>query len=221
MKKTSKAPAKKSVGKSVSKKSVSKKPVVLKKTIIQKKSAPKKINSSSLVAWFGGIVGLGIALYPSIFDLNEEVRQFFFLGGAIALLLTAIVSRQRVFIILQSVLVASAFMGFLTYIPYFYSYTFLILIVGFALGNLITDRYCKRDKWAFLGIVGFASLSFAFSGMAPSVQSFNLLMAVGSIFIAVYALARVLFHKEWISLIWFVLNLFFCINPVLFLISLQ
>jgi len=187
------------------------------------KTLPSKTphSFSPFSAWFGGIVGMIVALYPVMMPLSDFIRQCFFTGGAAILLITAILSKQRVFIILQVILLISSVLGFLSFIPMAFIYMIMSLVLGIAIGNLFTDRYFHEDHWAFLGLFGFTALAIAFSGIVSSDFLFNLMLAAGGIFISVYALIRFLGHKVWIASIWLILNIVFCINPILLLLAMK
>lgn len=223
MKKTLKAPAKKVVAKkNPAKRFVTPKAPVApaEKFVSAKLPSSGSVSRIPLSAWFGGLVGIGLALYPMFMPLDDFIQQYFFLAGAIVLLLTAILSKERMFIILETILLISASLGFVNFIPQSYVYAILILPVGIALGHLFTAKYFDQDHWAFLGLLGFIALSLAFAiGDSYSPLIFNSLLAGGSMAIALYSLIRFSFHKVWIALIWFILNVAFCVTPVLFIIS--
>jgi len=173
-----------------------------------------------LSAWFGGLVGIGIALYPMFMPLDYFSKQYFFFAGAVVLLFTAILSKERIFIILETILLISASLGFVNFVPQTYIYAILTLPIGIALGHLFTAKYFVNDHWAFLGLFGFMSLCLAFAvGSTYSPLMYNLLLAGGSMFIAMYSFIRFAFHGVWIALIWFVLNVAFCVTPVLSVIA--
>lgn len=170
-----------------------------------------------LTAWLGSIAGAAVAVGAQYVEAGFY-QQSMMLGGAIVLLLAAILGRLKMFVILQTILVVSGILGFMYFIPVEYKYMLLTLPIGIALGHLFTAKYFKKDVWAFAGIAGFLALSLAFAMSAVyTAWTFNLLMAIGGLLISLYAAVQFFYKKSWLSVVWLILNVIYLVSPVMYL----
>lgn len=172
------------------------------------------MNKQNILIFVGiiAMIGLVIATFLAGGSLMQKIL---FLAGASVLTLLAYVNRQKMFLVIEIVVVLSAILAFWYMMPLVKYLIFVgASIVG--VGYLVKIKYSQQDKHWPIGALGLLLLAAGFATNATDYPTlFNAFLGIGGILIAIYSAIGVFLYKVKIAWIWLILNVFFSINPML------
>lgn len=174
---------------------------------------PKEAGKISI---FIGVLGMIITLAGTFFAHNTFEQEVAFFVGALLLWGTAILDKQRMYTVLESIIVLGTLLAFWEGINTFERYASMIIPAILAIGYLIKVGHYKADPWGALASVGliFTALGFA-TETSHSAALFHGFLIASSVLLATYSLIRAIKYRDSIIWIWVVLNVFFGLNVIL------
>lgn len=162
-----------------------------------------------------GIAAMILLVIGTFMPGGSLQQKVLFVIGAPTLGLTAHLSKQKMFTVLQAVVTMGALLGFFSTAPAILRYAIMLGSAALGLGYLVRANYSKEDWWwpiGGLGLLGFA-FSFATNAIAyPTI--FNLLIIFGGALMAIYSAIGFFKLKVKIAAIWLILNILLTINPL-------
>jgi hypothetical protein len=167
-----------------------------------------------------GIVGMVLTVVGIYLEPGMMVQKFLFLIGAALLIASAIMTDQKMYIALTSVVLLGTILGFVQ--GFSVEGKYIVIGVGalIALVYLAVIGHFRRDPWAVLGCLG---LIFVGAGYAVDAVStpllFNAALAGGSLAVAIYSLIRFFFYGIKVAMVWVVLNVIFLVAPLSYLLT--
>jgi len=178
----------------------------------------KKLISNFMFVF--GVVGMCVTIAGTFLEGGVLLQKIFFLSGALALTLTAIYNKHPLYMALQGVIIIGAVLGFFSNIATEYKYVILLIPTIAAIIYLIYESYFRRFPCAVSGAIGLVFIALGFSVDAVSNPwLFNLYLVIGGAGVALYSGAYFFHSKDRIAVLWFVLNVVFSINPLIYLIT--
>jgi len=166
-----------------------------------------------------GIFGMILLLVGVFSEPASLLQKLLFLTGAVILTIVAFKSKQKMLSILQVIIVIGSSLAFFEVDE---SLKYFILLGASILGvaYLISIKYYRKDPWGLACTVGLLMLAAGFATDAVEYPlQFGIFLGGGPLLVALYSFVDYFYHKVRISLIWFILNIIFAINPLLIVIS--
>ena len=176
----------------------------------------QRINHSSLLI---GIIAMILLVAGTIAESGSLLQKILFVVGAPVLGITAYLSKQKMFAILQAVATIGAALAFLMVMPEL-RYAIMLGAAAIGIGYLIKSNHYEKDKWGILGTIGLVLIAIGFAtNPLQYPRLFGFLLGFGGMLIAVYSAIGFFHYKIRISLIWLILNVMFSINQILLFLS--
>jgi hypothetical protein len=164
---------------------------------------------------FAGILAMIGLVIGTFLQGGSLAQKILFLIGASALMLLAYVNRQKMFLVIEIVIVLSAVLAFWDTASLIKHLIFMgTSIIG--VNYLVKINFSREDKHWPIGAFGLLLLAagFATDAVVYSVL-FNVFLGLGGILVAIYSGIGVFLYKNKIAWIWLILNIFFSVNPVI------
>jgi hypothetical protein len=157
-----------------------------------------------------GVVGLCGVVLANLMASGTVERNVVNLVSVFVLLAAAVLSKQKMFAVLQMVFALAAVLNFAGAIPEVANYVLYCLAGLLGVVYLIKTGYAKEDEWWPLGSLGLAAFVFGMASPAgPPSMLVNALFYFGSAMVILYSCAKIIFQKAWIAGVWLILNLAF------------
>jgi len=163
-----------------------------------------------------GIFAMLLLVWGTFAVQSSFFQKILFLIGAFGLGVTAFFNNQKMFMAIQAVVTIGAVIGFFEQLNQNLRYFIIIGVAVLSLVYLSKINYFKKDKWGVVGSIGLLLFAYAFSiNSVENSNLFNELILIGGLLVAFYSSISFFKNKVRIALIWVILNLMLCINPIL------
>jgi hypothetical protein len=179
--------------------------------------AKNKIENKSKTDLFFyiGLIGMFILIFGVFSQPASHLQKSLFLIGASILTLVAIKDNQKMLLVLQALMTFANVLAFLDF-GGILKYGILLAFAIVGIGYLVFIKYYEKDRFGLIGTAGLLLLALGCATDANMYPLyFGILLGVGALLVAVYSLIDYYYTKDKISLIWFVLNIIFAINPLI------
>lgn len=153
-----------------------------------------------------GIIGMLLATYANLLHQMPLLQKSFYFMGAVLMLVSSTLEKQRFFMVLQLVIVGSTAIAFAPLAPVIKT-SFSIVCSVIAILYFITTGQCK-DKLTTFGCLGIAILAIGYAVTNPIIYLF------GSIALFIYSL---LSYQRGIkiAIVWVIMNIVFSITAAI------
>lgn len=150
-----------------------------------------------------GIIGMLLATYANLLPQMSLLQKSFYFIGAVLMLISSTLEKQRFFMVLQLVIVGSTAIAFAPLAPIIKT-SFSVACSVIAILYFIFTGQCK-DKLTIFGCLGIAILAIGYAVTNPVIY------LLGSIALFIYSL---LSYKRGIkiAIVWVIMNIVFSIT---------
>jgi len=176
------------------------------------KTQPKKYSLVISLIWLcSTITGM-------ILTTGSITQQILFFLGAVLLTISAFLSKQQMFFAMQIVASTGALLWLISIIPNLRIYIYMGLTTIGAITYILKNWFHKTDKFYIIGIISLSLLALWFAtDPGVNILLFNILLASGGLFIAIYSSLEFFILKSRIAIIFMILNILFIIKPIIFI----
>lgn len=167
-----------------------------------------------------GMAAMVLLVVGTFSEGGSLLQKVLFVIGTPVLGIPAYFNKQKMFMTLQTIASIGAVLGFFPYVFYLIKYLIMLGVAVIGIGYLIKIKYYKADKWWLIGCIGLLCFAYAFAtNPVTNPILFNSLIVIGAILVAIYSAIGFFLEKVKIAVIWLILNLLMCINPLIIIFS--
>ncbi|MFH2106926.1 MAG: hypothetical protein ABII22_06725 [Candidatus Micrarchaeota archaeon] len=184
------------------------------KTQAKKKKKVEGMGKTDLF-FYVGLLGMLTLIFGVFAQPATLLQKSLFLIGASILALVALKDNQKMLLVLQMLITFANILAFLDF-GGILKYGLLLGVAIVGIGYLVFIKYYETDRFGWIGTVGLLLLAIGFATDASTQPFyFGILLGSGALLVAAYSFIDYYQTKGKISLIWFVLNIIFAINPLI------